>query len=235
MLKTDTNMLSIFKRPFRLALTLMILMSCTLSQFALACATCGCSEVCPIAMMDATNNAAGGKSSVLTDSIWGNIILRMAYARDPELQKLARKAHVADVGTFSSIALIAGGTAAQNIVSMSVLNPPEGIEDSYVPGSIGLGLDGATNVAFTARLLIFHRYKKLMKARQIVLKNKVETILEHLEFSQTACPEAQTDLAGIIGERAAQDCVQLWKSSHAVADLPAKLNIASNKQTGLDQ
>jgi hypothetical protein len=39
----------------------------------------------------------------------------------------------------------------------------------------------------------------------------------HLEFSETNCPDAQSQLGEIIGARAASDCIQLWRSSHATA------------------
>ena len=41
-----------------------------------------------------------------------------------------------------------------------------------------------------------------MGARQLVIRNQVETILNHLEYLEAACPEAQADLVQIIGERA---------------------------------
>ncbi len=37
----------------------------------LACATCGCNELCPISVMEDTTGGRGGSS--LTDSIWGNM------------------------------------------------------------------------------------------------------------------------------------------------------------------
>jgi hypothetical protein len=108
---------------------------------------------------------------------------------------------------------------AQNLVSMCALNPPEGIEDSYVPGAIGLGLDGATNIAFGARMFLNYRSRKKIQARKMVIREQVEAILHHLEYSQTNCPQSQTELTQIIGERAARDCIQLWQSSHVTAAL----------------
>jgi hypothetical protein len=179
---------------------------------ALACATCGCSEVCPIAMME--TESTGGKASSLTDSIWGNIILKMAFQRDPEIQKLARRLNIANVGTYDALATIAGGTLAQGIISMACLNPPDGIEDSYVPGSVGLSFDALTNIVFTGRALANYGFRKKLKARQLAIKDHVETLLHHLEFSESKCSEAQAELATLIGERGAQECLQLWESSH---------------------
>jgi hypothetical protein len=163
--------------------------------------------------------SAGGKSSSLTDSIWGNIILKMAFQRDPEIQKLARRLNIANFGTYNALTTIAGATMAQGIVSLATLNPPDGIEDSYVPGSIGLTLDALTNIVFTGRTLANFGYKKKLKVRQLAIKDHVETLLHHLEFSETKCSEAQTELATLIGERGAQECLQLWQSSHVTGSI----------------
>jgi hypothetical protein len=142
----------------------------------------------------------------------------MAYARDPELIKLSKKLHRSNSMSSGAIGLIAGGTLGQNITSLATLNPPDDMPDSYVPGSIGLGLDGAINIALTSRILLKHRYHVRMRVRQDELREEVEAILKHLEFSETSCPEAQHDLARIIGDRGAQDCIVLWRSSHVIAE-----------------
>lgn len=179
----------------------------------LACATCGCSEVCPLALVDPSQV----DSSVLSESIWGNIILKMAYQRDPELTKMSRRLGTANGASMNALLGVAGGTLAQNMVSMAALNPPPGIEDSYGPGTVGLALDGVTNIVFGTRAVINYRYHKKIKARQLVVRQHVEQILQHLEFSKTDCSEAQADLATLIGERASKECLQLWQSSHLAA------------------
>ena len=49
----------------------------------------------------------------ITDSLWGNLILDMAYQRDPELRKLYKRFGLVNIGTMAAIAGIAGGTFAQ--------------------------------------------------------------------------------------------------------------------------
>lgn len=181
----------------------------------LACATCGCSEVCPVAMMDA--DTKGRYSSQLSDSIWGNIILKMAYQRDGELQKLAQKLGILNAGTTGAVITLAAGSLAQSIDSMAMLNPPDGILDSYTPGIIGLSLGGVTNIFFGARMLVNHKYSRQIKLRQATIKREVEAVLERLEQSGNPSASDQDELAKLIGERAALDCVQLWQSSHATA------------------
>jgi hypothetical protein len=196
----------------------------------IACATCGCSELCSISVADDLSNGKG--SSSLTDSIWGNMILKMAYDRDPELRKYRKRLKLGNNTTSGALMGIACGTLAQTTTSLVTLNPPEGMTDSYAPGFIGLTLDVCANVIFSARAGINYGSKKAMRARQLVVKRRVESILDHLEKSQTECAQAQSDLTGIIGERAARDCIQLWQSSHELAQTePLKISDSSPLET----
>ena len=197
----------------------------------LACATCGCSEVCPLALVDPSKS----DSSVLTESIWGNIILKMAYQRDPQLQKLSSHYGIASATSVDALTCVAVGTLGQNVSSLAALNPPTGIEDSYGPGTVGLSLDVVTNVVFGARAAASYHYHKKIKQRQLVVRQHVEQILQHLEYSKTDCSEAQADLAALIGERASKECLQLWQSSH-LATVPEQtpLTDASKSSIGGD-
>lgn len=183
----------------------------------IACATCGCSELCPLTLIDPSKS----DSSSLTQSIWGNIILKLAYQRDPELQKLSKKLNISNIASVNALACIAGGTVGQNVASMACLNPPTGIEDSYAPGTVGLALNTMTNVVFGARTFASYKYRKKMKERQIAIRLQVERLLEHLEFSKSDCSEAQAELSILIGERASKECLQLWQSSHLATTEPA--------------
>jgi hypothetical protein len=177
--------------------------------------------------------SGGTARGLLSDSIWGSIILKMAYQRDPVLLKLTKYKRGLSGLTGGSVATAIGGTFAQGIVSVSTLNPPPGQKDSYLPGSLGLGWSGLVNVAFNAGVVVNWRLSRKIKARQLVVKNRVESILNHLENSEAACPHAQSDLAELIGERAALDCIKLWQSSHATvassADKTLSQGNASNK------
>jgi hypothetical protein len=159
-------------------------------------------------------------SSSLTESIWGNIILKLAYQRDPELQKLAKKLNISNIASINSLACIAGGTVGQNVASMACLNPPSGIEDSYAPGTVGLALNTVTNIVFAGRTVANYGYHKKMKERQLVIRQRVVRLLDHLEYSKTDCNEAQSELATLIGDRASKECLQLWQSSHLATTEP---------------
>jgi hypothetical protein len=181
--------------------------------------TCGCSEVCPVALMDAANDPSKG---LLSDSIWGNMILKMAYSHDQELQRLLRKRRHFGSAAYGALGVISGGTLGQNISSIALLNPAPGFEDSYAPGIVGLALDGVTNVVISGGMLVRHAQQKRITARRREIRSQVEAILEHLEYSASNCTEAQHDLAELIGERGAQECIQLWQSAHVAAAVEEK-------------
>jgi hypothetical protein len=201
-------------RKALILVTMFLIMVVASNTIAIACSTCGCSELCPLTMMQESEHT-GSSSGLLSESIWGSVILKMAYQRDPQLQKLTRHKGIVNGFTSANISAAIGGTLGQNIISLATLNPPEGQSDSYLPGSLGLGLSGLVNVVFDANILANWHLSKKIKARQLVVRGQVESILDHLEHSQASCPKALDDLAQIVGERAASDCIKLWQLSHA--------------------
>jgi hypothetical protein len=156
---------------------------------------------------------------ILSNSIWGNIILKLAYKRDEKLQKLAKKLNMVNFGAMNSYLSVAGITLGQNIVSMACLNPPPGIEDSYGPGSIGLVSTGLTNIVLNGQIVLGYGIKSKIKRRQREIQQEVEAILEHLEYSQTECPDAERQLAQLVGSRASAECIELWRSCHVTASI----------------
>ena len=200
-------------------LTALLVIFCLASSnlSAWACATCGCSEVCPLAAMD--TKFTERDPSLLSNSIWGNIILKMAYARDPEVLRLSKKLKITNIGTTTGLGTVAGGTAAQGIVGMATLNPSDGMPDSYAPGITGLALEAGVLMVLAGGPLVQHKFRKQLKTRELAIRREVEAILQHLEFSRTNCEEAQKQLAALIGDRGARECIQLWQSSHQLASL----------------
>lgn len=64
----------------------------------------------------------GGPDEALSDSLWGNLILQMAYARDQELTRSAKKLKITDNCTLASIYGISGVSLAQSITSIATIN-----------------------------------------------------------------------------------------------------------------
>ena len=77
---------------------------------------------------------AGPGSEVLTDSLWGNLILQMAYARDKQLAGSTKKLRRTDNFTLASIYGISGVSLAQSIAGLATLNQGYG-NGATVPGS----------------------------------------------------------------------------------------------------
>jgi len=155
--------------------------------------------------------------SPLTDSLWGNLILELAYQRDPELQKISKKLNLVGLGTLGAIGGIAGGTLAQGISAIYVINPSPGRKDSYAPLILGTALSSATLAVFAARILLNHKLAKQTSNRQFAIKAQVESILAHMETSGAKCDAAKKELTGLIGERACREWVDLYQSSHQLA------------------
>jgi hypothetical protein len=156
---------------------------------------------------------------LLTDSLWGNLILDLAYQRDPHLRKLAKRLNLVNLGTMGAVTGIAGGTLAQGIIALSVLNPPDPKSDSYLPGAIGVGFSGITILTFAGRAALNQVLAKNMRKRQLDIKHQVESILAKIEASHGENPEAQSELIALIGERATNEWLQLWRSSNVVASV----------------
>ena len=134
---------------------------------------------------------------------------------------LRRRRHV-DNATIGALTGISGATLGQNITSIATLNPPAGVPDSYAPGIVGVVLEGAVGLVIGGNAVFHHGLQSKVKARRQEIRRQVEAILQHLEFSDSHCPEAQGELAKLIGERGAQECLQLWHSSHVTATVIEK-------------
>jgi hypothetical protein len=183
-------------------------------------------EVADIAAVGAVIGKKQKNEPLITDSLWGNLVLDMAYQRDAEIKKLVKRLNLVNLGTMGTIAAVAGGTLAQGIIALSVINPPPPQHDSYLPLGIGAGMSGLTLVAFAGRAALNHCLMTRMRNRQLVIKHKVETILAQFESSHGENAEAETELTGLIGKRAANEWAQLWRSSNM---------LASTKQPNISQ
>src|ERR1700722_17088778 len=63
-----------------------------------SCPSCGAVVLDPLVLL--ATNSKNKDQSLLTDSLWGNLILEMAYQRDKELQKLAKRMNIMSLGTL---------------------------------------------------------------------------------------------------------------------------------------
>jgi hypothetical protein len=174
-------------------------------------------ETADVAAVGALTGKRAKGELLITDSLWGNLILDLAYQRDSQLKKYAKRMNLVNLGTTATVTGIAGGTLAQGVIALSVLNPPDPKSDSYLPGGIGVGFAGLTLVAFGARTAAAYVLAQKLRNRQLAIKHQVESILKRIEDSHGENSEAQTALISLIGERATNEWLQLWRSSNMIA------------------
>ncbi|MBX2860607.1 MAG: hypothetical protein KTR14_05200 [Vampirovibrio sp.] len=145
--------------------------------------------------------------SVLSDSLWVNLALTMAYERDPEIRRYLKKSgRLGKVGTVSAIGLSGLGMAS-SVLSLATLDAggeahAEGEEHSIErdsPTASVLGVVGsAVSLAVLGGQMYFrHRYNKKIAARQVEIKTQVEYGVDHIDSEK-----GQAALAELIGERA---------------------------------
>lgn len=193
-----------------------------------------------------TQSARKRKRSIITDSLWGNLILEYAYERDPELSKLGVGVKLMNIGTQFAITSIAGGTLFQGIYAMAALNPPAPHQDSYVPGITGIVLSSATVLTLGARMFIGHELGGHIRKRQMELRDQVETLLARLEDTHCDDTVANMQLRHLIGERASGEWLQMWRATHVLSteahrvgmETPASPKLmatAGNSEGGIQQ
>ncbi len=201
-------------------------------------AHCGACELGPVQLLEETSGSSKLKG-VVSESLWGNLILNMAYQRDKELQKLVKRQSLANLLTLGAVAGVSGLAIAQNVTTLSTLGGAahahadgggdegassgghdEGHSDSPAPGIIGLVASGTTIGALLGQIYINHRYKKKVKARQMFIRQQVDEILGQLD-SGLEEGDTQQKLVQLIGKRATREFMQLWQSSHVIAGKPS--------------
>lgn len=162
-----------------------------------------------------------------SDSLWGNLLLSMAYQRDPEIQKYAKRLGRANTLTWLSIAGISGLGLAQSITGLNsthgaetyhVVDHGQGAHihtegESRLSSKLGIIGSGATIATLGIKALLDRKYSHRIDDRQQIIKEKVEHILAMFEAGERIA-EAQAELTQLVGERAALEFVQLWQSTH---------------------
>jgi hypothetical protein len=174
-------------------------------------------NISAVAAVAATTGKKHKGELLITDSLWGNLILDLAYQRDDKLHSLGKQLGLVNFGTILGITGIAGGTLAQGIIALSVLNPPPPKSDSYLPGSIGIGMSGLTMIALGLRTGASRVILAKIRKRQLEIKHHVESVLAQVEQSNGQSPTARSALLTLIGERATNEWLQLWRSSNKLA------------------
>jgi hypothetical protein len=157
------------------------------------------------------------KRSIITDSLWGNLILELAYDKDPVLHKLSTGLKLANFATSFGVTAIAGGTLFQGIYALAAINPPDGHQDSYVPGITAITLASCTLATIISRQVVTHELSSHIRKRQYMLRDKVETLLAKLEETHCKDIASTSELADLIGNRAADEWIHMWRGTHRLS------------------
>ncbi len=192
-------------------------------------AHCGM-EGCPMSQAQLLNSTktSAGESSAMTDSLWGNLILSMAFQRDPEIQAISRKLGHVNTLTLASVAAISGLGLAQGITTLHTLN-----DDPHKKYPVILGLVGAGASVFSigATIILSHRYQKELNDRELVIKNQVMTIINDFEGGEPTALD-KTALKGLIGERATNEFMGIWQADHPRSSATTPSTQTTSKQPG---
>lgn len=195
---------------------------------ATAAAAIGNASAAPV--LGVLNGRVSKKS--YSDSLWGNMLLGMAYARDPELQKLERRLGQVNTLTMLSVFGVSGLSLAQNIHAFNQTTEPQSIDVTpahhpgghdhvhipaekidRTPSTIGMIGSGVTLGALGLRAVFGKVYATKMMNRQVEIRKNIDSILERLEQG-VAIASVQPDLNTLIGERAGSEFLMLWRAIH---------------------
>jgi hypothetical protein len=166
--------------------------------------------------------------SVVSNSLWGNMLLNMAYQMDPEIQKIATRAGRVNALTLLSLTGVTGLGLAQSIyayrdieltVGVTPAHHPGGSDhvhlppDSRVPSTLGIIGSGVTLATLGINAAASKHYSRRMKQRQIDLRNRVDTVLAQLTAGGQS-QSVQSELVALVGPLAAEEFLMLWNAVH---------------------
>lgn len=167
-----------------------------------------------------------------SDSLWGNMLLNMAFARDEELQHFGRRLGQINALTMMTVMGVSGLGLAQNIyahnhtsepvtVDVTPAHHPGGEDHVHIPGekpnkiptTMGIIGSGVTLGALGVRAVAGKAYTTKIVNRQTKIRDHVDSILDRLE--QGVPGEAvQGELVSLVGQRASSEFLLLWKAVH---------------------
>lgn len=163
------------------------------------------------------------------DSLWGNLLLQMAYQRDPEIARLVKRAKVVNGLTMLSIMGVTGLGLAQSIHAHNSANTKvseshhPGDHDhvhmspeSRVPSTLGIISSGLTIASLGVRSIANKHVSHQVAKRQKAIQANIFSILDRLEQSGPDTPDTNVrqELSTLIGPRASSEFLALWLATH---------------------
>ncbi len=177
-----------------------------------------------------TTLKGGVATSAVSSSLWGNMLLNMAYQMDPEIRKIASRIGAVNNLTLLSIAGVSGLGLAQSVYSYRQIEPPLTVNvteahhhgghdhvhmppDSKVPSTLGMIGSGVTLATLGVNAVMNKRYSRKLRNRQLLIKEQVEGILAQLRENGPT-EGLRQDLAALVGPLAADEFLVLWQVTH---------------------
>jgi hypothetical protein len=168
----------------------------------------------------------GISKTAMSSSLWGNMLLSMAYQLDPEIQRIATKIGRVNALSMLSITGISGLGLAQSIYAYRQIEPKtydvsehDGghghvhiPEESRTISTMGIIGSGAT-LATLAHTVMSKHYARKLTQRQLAIKDRVEQALFELKAGQ-GIEHAHQELIALVGEVATEEFMGLWQATH---------------------
>lgn len=150
--------------------------------------------------------------SPFSDSLWGNLLLSMAYQRDEEIKQISKHLGQIDLLTLTSVASVSGLGLAGGLRTLNCLNKSD--TDPISPTILGIISSGATLGTVGVRTILTYRYRKKLRTRQVAIKNEIEQLLYAME-QERYTHSMHEQLKALVGERATREFEQIWVTSHS--------------------
>jgi hypothetical protein len=158
-----------------------------------------------------TSNHAHSHDAV-TKSLWGNLLLNMAYQQDAQLQSWLKTLHRVDTFTLGSVTAISGLSLAQSIHGFNT----RAVEPHpKSPGVLAIISASSSVGSLAVRIGMNHHYGKRITKRQTDIKEQVQGILGQLKDG-TPFANVQPALISLVGEEATQEFSEIWQATHPV-------------------
>lgn len=168
-----------------------------------------------------------------SDSMWGNILLNMAFARDEELQRLSKRLGQINSVTMLSLVGVSGLSLAQGIYGFNHQAEPQSIDvipahhpgghdhvhipaekTDRVPSTLSIVGSGVTIGMLGLRAMFGKAYTIKIVNRQVAIRDSVDSILDRLDQG-IATSSVQSELVKLVGERASSEFLMLWRVVHS--------------------
>lgn len=148
--------------------------------------------------------------NTVTNSLWGNLLLNMAYQQDKQLQNWMKALHRVDAFTMGSVTAISALGLTQSIYGYRTLQVEP---HPKPPGVLGLINASGSLGSLLVRLGMNHHYGKRIAKRQAEISTQVQNVLAQLKDGAPFA-NVQPALTTLVGEEATEEFSEIWHVTH---------------------